>query len=70
MCEWLLSHPELVLQLEKAKGEGCGADFLAAFSAQQQAFKPEPKTEDEAATKVQAAMRGKQARAELATKGQ
>jgi len=70
VCEWLLSHPELVLQLEKAKGEGCGADFLAAFSAQQQAFKPEPKTEDEAATKVQAAMRGKQARAELATKGQ
>jgi hypothetical protein len=60
VCEFLLSKPELVVQLQVESGDKCNAEFLASFIVQQQAFKPTE--EDEAATKVQAAIRGKQAR--------
>lgn len=64
VCDWLLEQPDLVVRMEKEKGAaGANADFLAAFSAQEKAFKRTE--EDEAATKVQAAMRGKQARSDL-----
>ena len=64
VCDFLLSKPELVVQLERDHGPECNADFLASFVVQQRAFAPT--SEDAAATKVQSAVRGKQARADLA----
>uniref|UniRef100_A0A7S2IK83 Uncharacterized protein n=1 Tax=Haptolina brevifila TaxID=156173 RepID=A0A7S2IK83_9EUKA len=65
VCSFLLEQPDLVLQLEKAKGADVGADFLAAWCAQQQAFKGVPDSEEAAAVKVQAMVRGNHARTGL-----
>jgi len=72
VCQFLLSDPELVLRLEEAKGKDVGADFLGAWVVQQSAYKGVPESEDAAkdaaAAKVQAAMRGKQVRVDMAVK--
>lgn len=62
LCDFMLSKPELVLELEAAHGAANGSDFLVSFSAQHKAFSEQ----DTAAIKVQAATRGRAARANLA----